>query len=326
MLRVAENHHPSRPSAGREHYITLFDDHFLVQALCLRASLLRHGAPFRLWALCMDEAAEAHLRRLALPEIGIIPLREVETEALRAVRPGRSAGEYCWTMTPFCAEAVFARAPEAERATYLDADLAFFASPAPFFAEFAASGKDVLITEHGFAPEYDKRECGRFCVQFLTVRNTAGGRKVMHWWQERCVEWCFGRVEDGKFGDQAYLDSWPERFAAEVHILSQVQRTLAPWNIDHVARNGRADPVFYHFHSLRRIPGGQVRLWNWDYRLGAGARPFYAAYVADLRQARDQLAAAGIAIPPARAAHLSLRQRLRAWRQRLLTPGVYQAL
>lgn len=281
-----------------EHYVTLFDHKFLPSGLALHASLARHARPFRLWIVCMDEEVERQLARLALPDVGIIPLREFETPELLKAKPGRSRGEYCWTCTPFTFGAVFARDPSARRATYVDADLFFFADPALLLAEFERSGKDVLITDHAYAPEYDQGpEHGRFCVQFLACNNNEGGRKVASWWRERCLEWCFNRVEDGKFGDQKYLDSWPQRFAREVHVLEQTRETLAPWNARmFLAREGFRHPVLYHFHSLRITAPGRAVLWT-GYDVGPHAVRLYDEYLAELRSVLARMRDAGMPVP-----------------------------
>lgn len=39
-------------------------------------------------------------------------------------------------------------------------------------------------------------------------RNNQQGRKVLTWWRKACLEWCYNRFEDGRFGDQKYLDDW----------------------------------------------------------------------------------------------------------------------
>ena len=108
--------------------------------------------------------------------------------------------------------------------------------------ELDESGKHVLITEHAYAPEYDRaHDSGRFCVQFLTFDRSDSAREVMRWWQDRCVEWCFARYENGKFGDQVYLDQWPTLFGDRVHIVRQVEKTLAPWNVLYFSRTARAE-------------------------------------------------------------------------------------
>ncbi len=171
------------------------------------------------------------------------------------VKPGRTLVEYCWTLTPFTPRAVFERAPDAMRVTYLDSDVYFLKSPRPIFEEFERSGKSVLITDHAYDPEYDQTLIsGQFCVQFLTfVRNS--GESVRLWWEDRCIEWCFARAEASKFGDQKYLDDWPERFEALVHVLQQQQLLLAPWNARRFPYSGA---VAWHFHGLRLLGRGRV--------------------------------------------------------------------
>jgi hypothetical protein len=288
----------SLAQAPVEHYVTLFDNNFLPLGLCLHQSLQRHGGAFVLWILCMDEAVERNLRMLALPGVQLIPLAEAETEALRAVKPSRSRGEYCWTITPFTPDFVFARDPSVRRVTYLDADLFFFAAPTPLFAELDASGKDVLITEHAFAPQYDMTSLsGRFCVQFVTFQRTPAATEVLRWWQERCLEWCYARFEDGKFGDQKYLDHWPAMFGGSVHIYSDPDQTLAPWNADFRMARGLKNPrpVFYHFHGLRVVAPRRVRLFS-GHRIVA-ARFLYDEYVLKMSEISIALRQVDIAMP-----------------------------
>jgi hypothetical protein len=267
-----------------EHFVTLFDTSYLPAGLSLYRSLCEHVGAFRLWVLCMDTTVETCLRELDLPEMSVIPLSEVETAALLAVKPGRSAGEYCWTLTPFVPEIVMARDATAKRVTYLDADLFFFDDPGILLDEFEASGAHVLITEHAFAPAYARSvKAGIYCVQFMTFRNTPEGREVMHWWQDRCIEWCFNRYEDGKMGDQKYLDDWPVRFPGIVHVLQQKERTLGPWNATHfLDRPGAPTPVFFHFQSFRVLSEQKMR-WYLGFRIGAVAERFYARYTLEMR-------------------------------------------
>jgi len=294
---------PSNSGAPNiEHFVTLFDNNFLPIGLCLHASLVEHGQPFNLWILCMDELVEQNLNRLALPHVSLIPLRDVEDDRLLAVKPTRTRGEYCWTLTPFTPQFVFERDPTATRVTYLDADLFFFASPQILLGEFAQSNKHVLLTEHAYDPRYERfgraKRSGRFCVQFMTFRRTPEAEKVMRWWQERCLEWCYARAEDGKFGDQKYLDQWPELFGAEVHILSQKERTLAPWNVAYYEKlgNSQVAPVFYHFHGFRILSPRKLLLYS-GYRVGKAGDRLYETFIGTLRQSIAKLAQVGISTP-----------------------------
>lgn len=267
-----------------EHFVTLFDSKYLLAGLALHSSLQRNAGSYHLWILCMDALVEGQLSRLALPHTTLIPLRDFETRELQQAKATRSQGEYCWTVTPFTFQAVFTREPLAERVTYIDADLFFYRSPLGLLEEFTRSGKDVLITEHAYAPEYDLAwKAGRFCVQFLTCRDTVGADKVIAWWQARCLEWCYARLEDGKYGDQKYLDWWPRLFPKEVHILAQTHETLAPWNADmFLSRSGFRLPIFFHFHSFRIIDDSRAILYN-GYRIGPEAQKLYQEYLESLK-------------------------------------------
>lgn len=282
-----------------EHFVTLFDASFLPIGLALYHSLVAKGRPFRLWVVAIDDDVEQHLARLALPGLTVIPLNSLETPQLLAVKPGRSRAEYCWTLTPFTAQAVFDRDPTALRATYVDADVFFLDDPRILLDELDRSGKHVLVTEHAYAPEYDRsHDSGRFCVQFLTFDRSAQAREVMRWWQDRCLEWCFARYEDGKFGDQVYLDQWPQLFGDRLHIVQQVEKTLAPWNVRHFARRSRKPlkPVFYHFHGLRLLPERRARLFKF-YDVGLAGDRIYEQYLTALAESYTQLEHAGIRPP-----------------------------
>lgn len=285
-------------SADRaEHFVTLFDSYYLPLGLCLYRSLEEQAQPFHLWIVAMDDTCGKALRSLQLSHATVLDLAEVENTALRSVKSGRSVGEYCWTMTPFLPSAVFERARSVERVTYVDADVFFFQSPRLLLDEFAASARHLLITEHAFAPEHEHySRFGRFCVQFMTFRNTPAAKRVLQWWQERCIEWCYGREEDGKFGDQKYLDDWPQRFADETFVLPRTERTLAPWNVAHVARTrGEARPVLYHFHGLKIVSPSRVVLY-YQYRIGRQGRWIYAKYVHCLRGVVRDMRRHGIAV------------------------------
>ncbi len=72
----------------------------------------------------------------------------------------------------------------------------------------------MLITPHRYAARWKRYEAlsGIYNVQFVTFRDDAQGSETLRWWRDRCLEWCYFRAEDGKLGDQKYLDDWPERF------------------------------------------------------------------------------------------------------------------
>lgn len=270
-------------------FVTLFDSLFLPQAVALYRSLERHCQQFTLWAITMDKEAQEVLGRLELRHLRVIPLQDIETENLLEVKHSRTRGEYCWTVTPFAPAAVFDLDPTIDCVTYLDADLWFTKPPSQLIEPFLAGDASVMITEHAYAPWRDlSATSGRFCVQFISYRRS-GSSEVIKWWQDRCIEWCFARVEDGRFGDQKYLDDWPERFGSSVQILNPSSACQGPWNCE---RFPYSEAVFYHFHGLRLAKRGRIAL-------GASVIPvptwenLYLPYLRALKSAVSELEQSG---------------------------------
>lgn len=231
-----------------EHFVTLFDSNYLVQGLSLHKSMRRHLSDFTLWIICVDEDAFRILNQLELPYVRLLILSELESKELLNIKSDRTTGEYCWTLTPFSPRFVFDADKSVERVTYIDADMWFRANPIEIFNEFTESGKSVMITYHSYSPEYDQSATsGKFCVQFMIFKRD-GSELVRSWWEARCLEWCYARFEDGKFGDQKYLDYFPQLFNDRVHILRNFELIQAPWN---ATRFPYGSSVVWHFHGLR---------------------------------------------------------------------------
>lgn len=240
-----------------EHFVTLFNSLYLPQGLTLYKSLGRYVKSYTLWVLCIDEETYTLLSALDLENIRLIKLSDVETEELLRVKNERKLVEYLWTLTPFTPRFVFESDPNIKRVTYLDADMWFLKDPACIFKEFEASGKSVLITDHAYAPENDRSvEFGQYCVQFM-IFEREGGEQVREWWERRCVEWCYSYAEDGKFGDQKYLDQWPDKFKDSVHVLESQHWMLAPWN---ATRFPYSTGIVFHFHGLRVLGDNKFSL------------------------------------------------------------------
>jgi len=93
--------------------------------------------------------------------------------------------------------------------------------------------------------------------------------------------------EDGRFGDQRYLDDWPELFGSFVHILQDTQLALAPWN---AMRFPYSNAVFYHFHALRILSRNQLQIGHYSLPLVL-KHHVYKPYCDDLKVAINQLEA-----------------------------------
>lgn len=245
-------------------FCTLFDRNYLHRGLALYRSLEQTAGAFTLHVLCMDAESYDTLERLSLPHVRLIRLEDFEDAELLRARATRSIIEYYWTCTPSLPLYVLEREPQAELVTYVDADLYFFGDPAPLFDEMGSAS--VMIHEHRFPPRLAAFEAnGRYNVGWVTFRRDATGLACLRRWRAQCIEWCYYRLEDGKLGDQKYLDTWPTEYPG-VHVLQHKGGGLAPWNLEQYAvRRGAGGLVvdgqplvFFHFHGLRLFDDGAV--------------------------------------------------------------------
>jgi hypothetical protein len=247
-------------------FITLFDKNYLSRGLALYDSLVNHCNNFILYVLAMDDETEIFLNKENLDNRVIIPLSRIEFSypELIGLKKIRSRVEYCWTLTPYSIQYAIKKY-NLDSCTYLDSDIYFFNNPKILLDE--AEKNSIIITEHRYTPICDQTKTnGKYCVQFMFFRNDKDGMEALEWWRQRCEEWCYAKCEDGKFGDQKYLDDWITRFRG-VYVPTHIGCGLAPWNIqqfDIINENGilfshdkitkKKEPViFYHFHQLTKI-------------------------------------------------------------------------
>ena len=266
-------------------------------------SLKTWTSDFQLFIFAFDDLSFNILNKLGLKNVTTISLQEFETAELLEAKKTRSKGEYCWTCTPSVLSYVLDKYKVAS-CTYLDADLLFYSDPSMLIEEMINNQKNVLITEHRFSvlPKlYEQNRAGRFCVQFVTFSNESDSLKVLDKWRNQCIEWCYSRYEDGKFGDQKYLDEWPKVYT-NVHILQNPGGGVAPWNIQqyNFNTNGRSitgnikktgftfNVVFYHYQYVKFLNNNYYDI-GWYSITSAIKNLFYQPYIKKLEEIEERI-------------------------------------
>ena len=242
-------------------FCTLFNSIYLSRGLAMYNSLERCCSDFHLFVFAFDDKSLEYLKSLNLKYTTIISLQEFEDEELLSVKQTRSVGEYFWTCTS-SALLYILKNYDVDHCTYIDSDLYFFSSPQVLYDELGDDS--ILITPHHYTKKYDQsKKTGIYCVQYMTFKNDEKGLTALTWWRNACIEWCFSRFEDGRFGDQKYLDDWSERFEG-VYVCENLGAGVAPWNMQQYefakdndiitgtefATGNKFEIIFVHFHSL----------------------------------------------------------------------------
>jgi len=248
-------------------FCTLFDKNYLYRGLALYRSLTEHCPDFKLWILCMDDTVYSVLKNMNLKNIEPIALKDFEDPELLSIKKSRTSVEYCWTCTSSLPLYLFKKYPNLEKIAYLDADLFFYNTPQPIYDEFGDNS--ILIIKHNYSKEYlylEKRS-GIYNVEMLVFQNNEEAIDCLNWWRRKCLECCSARYKNGKFGDQLYLNDWPQRFK-KVRVLQYKGGGVAPWNYKNyeiTKKNNKVyiddEPlIFYHFHSLIVFKPNRIEL------------------------------------------------------------------
>lgn len=252
-----------------KHFCTYFDSAYIWKGLALYESMKQIANDFCIHVMALDDKSYKFLKEYECESLTIDNLRDIETEELLHLKAERTRAEYCWTCGPVIILHLIDKY-QLYDITYLDSDLMFFSSYDPIYHEIGNGS--IAIT-----PQYSNHDnqVGKFCVQFMYFKNDTDGRACLIWWRDRCKEWCFARYEDGKFGDQKYLDSFPTLFN-NVVIISHRGAGIANWNMGlYQYENGEAiyegkhyPVIFFHFHGLRMTKENDTlvfQLFDCDY-------------------------------------------------------------
>lgn len=240
-------------------FCTYFDKGFLMKGLALHSSIMRYNPEAKLWVLAFDKYTEKILKKMRLRGVTVISLGEFEDKELLAAKKTRNFVEYYWTCTPSLPLYIFKNNPHIKYVTYLDGDLYFYSDVMAGVSEI--KGGSMVAAPHRFPKglEHIAKDSGFFNVAFNTFKNDEVGIKCLKRWRDQCLEWCYWRHEDGKLGDQMYLDEWPKLYGKSLIQSKNIGVDAAPWNISQYKISKKGNYVYinntklscYHFHQFQ---------------------------------------------------------------------------
>jgi hypothetical protein len=283
-------------------YCTFFDQRYLDRGLAMMRSLRRFEPGSHLTVLCLTASCEVAMARLGEPDTELIALADFERAHpdLLAVKSERSPRDYIFALSSCIVAEVLEQAAPGDLVVYLDADLFFYASPAPLVQAMAGASVGLIAhRHHWWAKRLEKY--GRFNVGWVGIRCDDSGRAVARWWRERCIEWCFAYVEGDRFADQKYLDHIFEKIPHVVEI-AHPGANLGPWNICRhsiapgpdggFVVDGAFPLIFYHYSQVIEAAPNLYQCSNVSY-LGPFSRKvrelLYKPYLAGLKQIAEEI-------------------------------------
>lgn len=254
-------------------FYTYSDINYLCRALALYNAIVRHVDDGWLYFLCLDKLSYDILNNAKFPRICVISVQELEKydEALASIKSKRTQIEFYFSCTASFGRYIFAHFNNVHFLTYLDADTYFYSSPKAVLDQIERFS--IAITPHRFPLSKKHNEkYGVYNVGWVSFKRDEEGLACLEKWRDDCLQWCGNYLDDDRFGDQKYLDKWPNLFK-NVHIIEHNGVNAAPWNLEGALVSEKVgklyinnDPlILYHFHSLSRLIWQIYNLGLWDY-------------------------------------------------------------
>ena len=272
---------------------TLYNNLYLDKGLVLYDSLKACCQDFVLYVLCMDDKCYEALSDINADNMIPIRLEDFEDEELLKIKPTRSFGEYCWTCTPSIILYVIEKYKEPV-CTYIDADMCFYHNPQVLIDEMISANKSVLIVPHRFTKVNKGLEAnGIYCVEFNTFLDQEDSLEVLKQWRKDCLGNCTSENDGEHFGDQKYLDQWPQKYDC-VYVCPHLGAGVAPWNIQSyrlVSMNddgvkllerrsrSRVELIFYHFQNIEYLDEKRVKINVFEGKINVQYRLVEALYL-----------------------------------------------
>lgn len=233
-------------------FCTLFDSSYASKGIALYLSLEQQTSDFVLYVMGMDRKCQEILNAIGFKHMIVECIDDVDSREVAEAKSNRSHAEFCWTCGSFFTD-YFLHKYNLPDITYLDSDLMFFSSPQAVFDELKRKNASVGLASHFMKfPLF-----GKYCVQYVYFKNDKDGSDCLRWWRDECLKWCYSRVEDGKYGDQKYLDYFADKFN---HVCEIENRGVgvAYWNMNDNSykdgftfyNGGKWPTVFFHYSGI----------------------------------------------------------------------------
>lgn len=227
-----------------KYFCTLSDINYLPKGLALYKSLTEvTKEPFTLYYLSMDDAAAQRLEKLALPNIIVHKLSDIEKEKeeLRIARSNRPYNEYCWTLASYYIYYLTNVTPN-DHITYIDSDIYFYQDPEIIYQEIGNKSVGIIAHRHNSVGDRD----GAYNVGVIYFKNNEMGKKVLFWWMDAVLNKKY--PEYMTCGDQKYLEGFIPLFGEEnICVADKTFAHGAPWN--------------YRLYTYEKAPEGKIT-WN----------------------------------------------------------------
>ncbi|HYE09517.1 MAG TPA: hypothetical protein VEF53_05010 [Patescibacteria group bacterium] len=242
------------------YYCTVLSKGYIHRGLILYNSLKKYDPNFHFYFVCLDDEVKSLLKRMALDSVTLITMNQIEAQdqLLTAIKAKRNDKEYIWSVKASVFLYLFRNYTKLDHILWLDGDTEFYADPEPIFNELMKCS--ILLTKERFVGAYSglNNIYGIFNTGLMGFKKNSTAINCIRWFRKKCIEWCYDRVEPGKWSDQMYVNNWPIMFS-DLRVMEDIGINVTAWNIqgadvsmldNDIYINGER-LVFYHYSGLK---------------------------------------------------------------------------
>lgn len=206
-------------------FCTITGKDYVLKVIALHHSLQRHARQFTLWICCIDAVSYNLLIKMNLKNVVLMQVSALEDDRMRKIRNERINAEFCWTLKSVLVEHLLTK-NDIDSILYCDGDIFFFSDPKAIFDDWG--GNSIYLCPQR---DYEKveRKYGKYQAGLIGFKKDRLGLESLKWWKEKCLEWCYAKPDQGRFGDQKYLDTIAVSFP-NVKVSNHIGVDAAPWN------------------------------------------------------------------------------------------------
>jgi hypothetical protein len=186
-----------------------------------------------------DEFTENELMYFSLPKQVLIAKQvlDIGEQLWNELAFKYNLVEFCTCIKPACFEYLF-KQKNFDKVIFFDPDIFVYSNLSVIFDKLDLC--QIILTPHILNPQtpfkgnyadYLFLINGTFNLGFLALRNSASANKLLFWWHNRLIDYCFFDNDNGLATDQKWMNMLPAFFAPDVlHISMNKGFNVAPWN------------------------------------------------------------------------------------------------
>ncbi len=244
---------------------------YVTRAMALYNSIKRLHKNFHIWFCAVDQEAYVGLKRVCKKNCTILNLCDIEDMAVATIKTTRNIKEFCWSIKGWFIDYLFTKY-KLNHVLYCDSDIYLYAPLKDVYEEWGAYSF-LMCTQR--ADEKLENLCGYYQAGFIGVKNDGYGKKILDWWKDQCLEWCYDQYDPtrDRWGDQKYLEKVPVQFE-NIKIIENIGINAAPWNLilnntgyriniyNNQLHINKEKLCVYHFGSIKINNHSTFEIWH----------------------------------------------------------------